>query len=116
MFPPFPLFNASWSDLRPVPITRSASCVTETGTNLATPCSGVDFAKNSKRSTERDEEFKGKRVWLWYGIVDIICVFYLAIIGGFSLLWATGNWKALPGFSFDGGTASMMAVAFGGIR
>jgi len=51
-----------------------------------------------------------------YGIVDIVCIFYLTKIWGFSLLWATGNWKALPGFSFNGRTASMMVVTFGGIR
>jgi hypothetical protein len=51
-----------------------------------------------------------------YRIVDIVYVFYLAKIKGFSLLWATRNWKALLGFFFDGKTPSIMAVAFGEIR
>jgi hypothetical protein len=33
--------------------------------DLAAPHFGPDFAKNDKCSTERDEEFKGKCVWLW---------------------------------------------------
>jgi hypothetical protein len=84
--------------------------------DLAAPHSGADFAKNDKCSTERDEELKVNAFGYGYGIVDIVCVFYLAKIWGFSLLWATGNWKALSGFSFDGRTASMMVVTFGGIR
>lgn len=58
-----------------MPIIRSTSYVDEIGTNmavlgqtgtyLAAPRSSEDLAKNGECSTERDEEFKGKHVWLW---------------------------------------------------
>jgi len=100
-FPPFLLFNPSWSDLRPMLITRSASCVDETGTylavlgqtgaDLAAPRSGVDLAKNGKCSIERNEKFKGKLIWLWVWN----CGYCLRFLFGENqrFLITMGDWK-----------------------